>query len=153
MKQSPTDQIVITFVALAAAVLLPASPVHAGKLEAGPNGGKIVGNPPDHAELLLSPTGFLSLTFLDTEKKAAAPGSRTAAVVAQLDTGKKEIPLKLQGDAFVSVEPLPTPEGYTLVIQTRSGPEAKPVNTRVSYNMHVCGGCHLAEYACTCEEH
>jgi hypothetical protein len=38
-------------------------------------------------------------------------------------------------------------------VQTRNAPDAKPSNTRVKYDMHVCGGCKLSEYACTCEEH
>ena len=58
-----------------------------------------------------------------------------------------------KGNALVSTEALPKPEGYILVVQTRNAPDAKPSNTRAKYEMHVCGGCKLSEYACTCEEH
>lgn len=151
MKPSAFDQLALAV--LTAAFLLPSSPARAGQLEAGPNGGRIVGAPPDQAELLISPDGIVTVTFLDAERKPAPPGTRSAAVFAQLDSGKKEIALRPEGDTFVSTEPLPEPEGYTLVVQTRATPEGKPVNTRVTYNVQVCGGCHLAEYACTCEGH
>lgn len=134
-------------------ILFAATPAHAEKFEPGPNGGKLVGTAPDQAELLISPEGIVTITFLDAEKKSAAPGDRTATLFAQLESGRKEITLDRKGDAFVSTEALPKPEGYLLVVQTRSAPGTKPANTRVKYDMHVCGGCNRSEYACTCEEH
>lgn len=137
--------------AIGAALITPTA--HAAPLEAGPGGGKLVGTAPDLAEVLISPEGSLTITFLDAAKKPVAPGTRTATVTAQTEGGRKEIALEAKGDVLVSKEPLPQPEGYTLVVQTRSAPDAKPVNTRITYDMHVCGGCKLNEYACTCTEH
>lgn len=152
MKSSPKN---ITSVLLAAltAIFLVVAPVRADKLEPGPNGGKLLGVAPDQAELLISPEGMATITFLDAEKKPTAPGDRTVALFAQLESGRKAIELERKGDVFVSKEPLPKPEGYTLVVQTRSAPDAKPINTRVKYEMHVCSGCKYSEYACICEDH
>ena len=152
MKSSP-NRIASALLAAVTGILLATAPAHAETLEPGPNGGKLLGTAPDQAELLISPEGIVTITFLDAEKKPAAPGTRTATVFAQLDSGRKEIALESKGNALVSTEALPKPEGYILVVQTRSAPDAKPSNTRAKYEMHVCGGCNLSEYACTCEEH
>ena len=56
-------------------------------------------------------------------------------------------------NALVSTAPLPKPEGYMLVVQSRVGADAKPTNSRFKYAMHICGGCKLPEYACPCTEH
>lgn len=152
MKSSP-KRIASALIAAATGILLATAPAHAEKLEPGPNGGRLVGSAPDQAELLISPEGIVTITFLNAEKKPTAPGTRTVAVFAQLDSGSKDIVLENKGDAFVSTEALPKPEGYILVVQTRSAPDAKPTNTRAKYEMHICGGCNLSEYACTCEEH
>lgn len=139
--------------AITLAVSLSAGSVQAEQLEAGPNKGKLIGAAPDLAEVLISPEGVLTVTFLDAEKKPVAPGSRTATVFAQTEGGRQEVVLEAQGDVLVSKEALPKPEGYTLVVQTRSAADAKPTNTRIKYDMHVCGGCKLSEYACTCADH
>lgn len=128
--------------------------VHAqAALVAGPNGGKLVGGPPDQAEVVISEAGFLSVVFLDEQLKPAPAEARLVAVFAQLDQGRQEVAMKREGEQWVSEAPLPLPEGYTLVVQIRAQAEARPVNVRIQYLMHECGGCSLMEYACTCEEH
>lgn len=138
---------------LLAALLLAIHSIQAAPIEAGPQGGRLVGSPPDQAELLIRPGGLVTVTFLGPDKKPVDPAARSVRLFAQSEAGRREIPLERQGMAFVSKEPLPQPEGYLLMVQTRSGPDAKPVNTRVKYDMHHCGGCQRAEYACTCEGH
>jgi len=153
MKPLP-DRTIAAFAAiLIATSLLLAGTAQAGKPEAGPNGGRLAGTPPDLAEVLIAPDGILTVTFLDADKKPAGPGSRSVTVVAQLDSGKKEIPIEAKGGSFATTEALPTPEGYTLVVQIRATPDAKPVNTRILYRTHICEGCSLGEYACICEGH
>lgn len=137
-----------------ALTLLTAVAAHpAAQIKAGPRGGKLVGNPPAQAELLISPEGIASLTFLDENEKPADPGKRTAALWAQLASGRQEIPLDLQDGVLVSRKPLPQPQGYFLVVQTWTDPEAKPVNTRLKFDLHHCKGCDLKEYACICTDH
>jgi len=120
---------------------------------AGPNKGKLVGQPPNQAEVLIAADGSLTVTFLDEGNKPAAPGSRTVTVFAQLDAGRQPVEMVARDNAFVSAAPLPKPEGYVLVVQTRASADAKPSNVRLTYAMHTCGGCKLPEYACTCTEH
>ena len=123
------------------------------KLEAGPNGGKIIGNEPDRAELVIRDDGKVAVSFLAEAGTSGDIGERLVTLFAQLETGRTEITLVWEGETLVSEEPLPQPEGYTLVVQIRSKADAKPVNARVQYISHICGGCSLKEYACTCEDH
>lgn len=120
---------------------------------AGPNKGKLVGQPPDQAEVLIAADGTLTVTFLDAGQKPIAPGARTVTVFAQLDSGRQPVEMVARDNAFVSAAPLPKPEGYVLVVQTRATAKSKPANSRLTYAMHTCGGCKLPEYACTCTEH
>lgn len=136
-----------------ALVALLTAPSLAAPATAGPNGGKLLGADPDRAELVIDAKGMLTLTFLDKKLKPIPAGPRTVTLIAQLESGRQVIALELKDGIFVSKDPLPQPDGYTLVLQLRPNAEAKPVNFRVPYQMSLCGGCNLREYACTCEHH
>ena len=41
-------------------------------------------------------------------------------------------------------------DGYNLVVQFKQTADAKPQNFRFKLDLHTCGGCKRAEYACTC---
>ncbi len=138
--------------ALAAGLVVTVA-AQAEKPAAGPNQGKLIGQPPEQAEVLIGADGILTVTFLDADKKPSAPGTRTLAVFAQLDSGRQPVGMEAKGNAFVSTAPLPKPDGYMLVVQTRAGADAKPTNNRLKYAMHMCAGCKLPEYACPCTEH
>ena len=121
--------------------------------EVGPNKGKLIGQVPAQAEALISPDGILTISFLDASLKPIAPGDRSLKVFAQLDSGRQPVEMTTKENAFESTAPLPKPEGYMLVVQSRAGGDAKPTNSRFKYAMHICGGCKLSEYACPCTEH
>ena len=52
---------------------------------------------------------------------------------------------------FVSKSPLPEGDGYNLVVQFKEKSDAKPQNFRFKLDMHTCGECQRAEYACICQ--
>ena len=41
-------------------------------------------------------------------------------------------------------------DGYNVVVQFKQTAEAKPHNFRFKLDLHPCGECKRAEYACTC---
>lgn len=139
-------------IAMATVLVLSLSNVYA-VMVAGPNGGKIVGTAPDRAEVVIKDDGVLVVRFLDDQNQVVTIGDRSVKLFAQLESGRQEIMLQAEEQTLVSTLPLPQPEGYTLVVQIRSSAEAQPVNARIQYISHVCGGCSLKEYACTCEDH
>ena len=55
-----------------------------------------------------------------------------------------------KGDALVSKTKLPEGEGYNIVVQFKQTADGKPQNIRFKLDMHTCGECKRAEYACTC---
>jgi hypothetical protein len=73
-------------------------------------------------------------------------------VVADTRDGKQTIEFEKKGEVLVSKAKLPEGDGYGIVVQLRARPDAKPQNLRFKLETHVCGGCHRAEYACTCDE-
>ena len=65
---------------------------------------------------------------------------------------KDKLEFEKKGNLLVSKTPLPAGEHYTVVIQVRATPEAKPKNFRIPLDLSVCKGCGNAEYACICNE-
>ena len=94
----------------------------------------------------------VSLAFYGTDNKQVAPSGQTVTAVAEAKIGKTKLEFEKKGDLLVSKTPLPEGNGYTVVVQYRATPDAKPKNFRVPLNLENCGGCNRAEYACTCDE-
>ena len=123
----------------------------AAKKVAGPNGGRILKEVEPHAELFVTAERKVKLTFLDDAGKAApAPAGATATAI----TGDRSAPTTLEFElvegALVSKTALPEGQNLPAIVTIRAGAEAKPVRARLQINLSVCGGCQLAEYACTC---
>lgn len=139
--------------ALLVAIVFLAANAAAGEIGPGPNGGKLLALEPGRAEVLIAGDGLLTVTFLDAAGRPEPAGGRSVAVFAQPDSGRQQVAMEAKDGSFVSSGPLPQPEGYLLVVQVRGGAGDKPVNHRIKYDTHMCGGCRLAEYACTCADH
>lgn len=120
------------------------------KHPSGPNGGRILpGNP--RSEFWITPERKIQILFLD-EKLQPTPRIQQSAIAHLLLTnGRQSLDFEPHGDnALISTKTLPEGDGYVIVIQLRASPESKPENHRISYHEHVCSGCNLLEYACTC---
>jgi len=124
-----------------------ASEDHAHK--ATPNGGRLLDKTEPHAELVIEKDRSVTINFYDDDMKPIAVTSQTVTVIANA-TPKVTLEFEKQGDSLVSKAKLPEGEGYTLVVQFRKEANAKPVNLRFKLDLHTCGGCQRAEYACTC---
>lgn len=121
------------------------------KKVAGPNGGRILKEVEPHAELFVTAERKVKLTFLDEAGKAApAPAGATATMV----TGDRAAPTTLEFElvegALVSKAALPEGKNLPAIVTIKAGAEAKPARSRLQINLVICGGCQLAEYACTC---
>jgi len=117
---------------------------------AGPNGGRVLESKPLHAEFFVQPDRKIRLTFLDEALKPTAAGSQEAKAIAEAKTGKATLEFEKAGNVLVSKTALPEGDGYRIVVQIKNDPAAKPQNFRIDFLSHICGGCKLAEYACTC---
>jgi hypothetical protein len=86
----------------------------------------------------------------DTALKPLPPGEQTVNAFAEVKSNKVKLEFEKKGDVLVSKTPLPEGDGYNMVVQIKTKPDAKPQNFRIKYDAGTCGECKRAEYACTC---
>jgi hypothetical protein len=118
----------------------------------GPKGGRLLEKTEPRAEFFLEQDRTATITFYDAALKPIPAGEQTVTIAADTRDGKQTIEFEKKGEVLVSKAKLPEGDGYGIVVQLRARPDAKPQNLRFKLETHVCGGCHRAEYACTCDE-
>lgn len=117
---------------------------------AGPKGGRILDKTTPHAEFVIEKDRSVTINFYNAELKSVAVTTQVVTVIATAKNAKTTIEFEKKGDALVSKTKLPDGEGYNLVVQFKQTAEAKPQNFRLKLDLHTCGGCKRAEYACIC---
>jgi hypothetical protein len=122
------------------------------KVQAGPKGGRLLETDAPRPEFFVEKDRKISLTFYDAKSKPVAVTAQTAIATAETKQGRVKLEFEKKGDILVSKTALPEGEGYTVVLQVKATPEAKPKNFRIPLVLHECGGCKRVEYACTCDE-
>ncbi len=122
----------------------------AAKPLAGPKGGKLLDNATPRAEFLIGADNRVTVSFYDAQLKAVPASGQVVAVTAEPKSGKVTLTMEAKDGAFVSKETLPDGDGYNLIVQVKATADATPQNFRLTYDLHICGGCKLKEYACTC---
>lgn len=142
-------RIIIGTVLMMASALLFAADEH--KTEAGPKGGRILEIEPLHAEFFVEKDRKVSITFYDGKMKPIAAADQVVTAVAEMPSGKVKLEFEKKGDVLISKTELPKGDGYKVVVQIKSKPDAKPQNFRIPLNLEICSGCKLAEYACACD--
>jgi hypothetical protein len=122
------------------------------KVQTGPKGGRLLETDAPRPEFFVEKDRKISLTFYDAKSKPVAVTAQTATATAETKQGRVKLEFEKKGDILVSKTALPEGEGYTVVLQVKATPEAKPKNFRIPLVLHECGACKRAEYACTCDE-
>jgi hypothetical protein len=120
------------------------------KVEAGPNGGRLLEKTQPKAEFLVEKDRTVKVSFFDATLKPVAAAGQHVTVIADTKSGKTKLEFEKKGNVLVSKTKLPEGDGYPVVVQFKQDAEAKPQNFRFALELHVCGGCKRAEYACTC---
>lgn len=119
---------------------------------AGPKGGRLLTGTEPTAEFHLEPDHTVSIAFYDASLQPVGVNSQVVVVIADAASGRETIEFEKKGDVLVSKKPLPEGDDYNLVVQIRQTAESKPQNHRFKLLTHICAGCSLQEYACTCDE-
>jgi len=117
------------------------------KVEAGPKGGRILEKTSPKAEFVVEKDHSVTIVFYGADLKPIAVTDQSVTVVA----GKAKLEFEKKGDVLVSKTKLPEGDGYNVVVQFKQTADAKPLNLRFKLDMHTCGECKRAEYACTCD--
>ena len=120
------------------------------KVEGGPKGGRILEKTSPKAEFFVEKDKTVTIAFYDANLKPVPAADQSVTVQADAKDGKVKLEFEKKGDSLVSKSKLPEGDGYNVVVQFKQTAEAKPVNLRFKLDMHTCGECKRAEYACSC---
>jgi hypothetical protein len=92
----------------------------------------------------------VTINFYNHDMKPVAVTTQTVTVQADAQDGKAKLEFEQKGDSLVSKTKLPDGDGYNIVVQFKPTTDAKPQNFRFKLDLHTCGECKRAEYACAC---
>jgi hypothetical protein len=121
------------------------------KIEAGPKGGRILEKTSPKAEFYVEKDRSVTIAFYDANLKPVSPADQSVTVIADAKAGKAKLEFEKKGDLLVSKTKLPKGDGYNVVVQFKQTADVKPQNFRFTLDLHTCGGCKRAEYACACD--
>ncbi len=116
-----------------------------------PKGGRLLEKTEPHAEFVVEKDRSVTINFYNEEMKPVAATDQIVTVIADAKDGKAKLEFEKKGDTLVSKTKLPEGDGYNVVVQFKSKPDAKVQNLRFTLDMHTCGECKRAEYACVCD--
>jgi hypothetical protein len=132
------------------ALLLAGSVIAAEKIVPGPKGGKMLDQ---QTEFYVEKDRTVVLAFYGADLKPQPVGAQTAVIWADAKSGRVKLEMEKKGDVLVSKTALPEGDGYNVMVQLKSTPDAKAQNHKVNLNIEPCTKCQRAEYACICEQH
>ena len=146
-------QIVTVAIALCTgfALAADAQDKHDHKAKATPKGGRLLEKTEPHAELVVEKDRTVTINFYNHDMKPVVPTTQSVTLIAEGKDPKVSLDFEKKGNSLVSKTRLPEGDGYNVIVLFRQSPEAKPQNFRFKLDMHMCGGCKRAEYACTCD--
>ena len=131
--------------------LFSASAADKHEHKATPKGGRLLDKTEPHAEFVVEKDRSVTINFYSEEMKPVPAADQAVTVIADAKDGKAKLEFEKKGDVLVSKTKLPEGEGYNVVVQFKAKPDAKVQNLRFKLDMHTCGECKRAEYACTCD--
>jgi len=118
---------------------------------ATPKGGRLLEKTEPHAEFVVEKDRTVTINFYNHDMKPVPVTTQTVTTIADAKDGKATLQFEKKGDSLVSKTKLPEGEGYNVVVQFKQTAEARPLNHRFKLDLHTCGECKRAEYACTCD--
>ena len=123
----------------------------AGKLPGGPQGGRLLEKTEPLAEFVVGKDRIVTIHFYNPDLKAVPVTTQSVSVVADGKGVKTKLEFEKKGDSLVSKTKLPEGDGYPVVVQFQRTAGARPQNFRFKLELHTCGECQRAEYACICD--
>ena len=123
------------------------------KVKAGPRKGLILDLGGKQAEFFVEKDRTISIAVFDAAMKAQPASTEVITATAEAPSGKAKIAFEAKDGKLVSTTKLPEGEGYQVVVQAKSTPDAKTKNFRIKLLLYTCKECSNPEYACTCADH
>ena len=101
------------------------------------------------AEFLVQKDRSVAITFYDDALEPVAAVDQNAVIWANAKSGRVKLETEKKDGMLISRQPFPEGEGYNVVVQLKSKPEAKAQSFKITYHTEPSEKCKLAEYACT----
>lgn len=117
----------------------------------GPRGGRLLQLTEPKAEFVVEKDRAATITFYD-DKNKPVPASDQSAILTAMGDQRQTIEFEKKDNLLVSKSKLPPGDPYPVILQFKSAPNARANNFRFNLDLSVCGGCKLAEYACSCHD-
>ncbi|MFT4901735.1 MAG: hypothetical protein ACI81V_001010 [Lentimonas sp.] len=145
----------LLFAALLCSNLLPAGPSHGDSDHAhagltAPNGGRLVQTVEPHLEFLLLPDRFVQISFVNDAGELVAAAEQSIRLVGGDRSHAIRVGFERVGTVLRSTQAMPDLADMPIILQIKTDPSAGTVLEKFYLNTFTCGGCDLAEYACTC---
>jgi hypothetical protein len=122
-------------------------------IKAGPRKGRLLEVDKEKAEFFVEKDRSISIAVYDAALKAQPASTEVITATAEAPSGKVKIEFEAKDGKLVSTTKLPEGEGYQVVVQAKSTPDAKTKNFRIKLLLFTCKECGNPEYACTCADH
>jgi len=121
------------------------------KVQAGPNGGRILHGVEPHLEFLVTEDRKVRITAVDDENEAIPIAAQSVRVIGGDRTNPTRLSFEKEGDVLVSDSTVPEGENFPVVVQIKPTPDAKTVLEKFQVNLEDCPTCEYREYACVCD--
>ncbi len=121
------------------------------KIEAGPNGGRILNVVEPHLEFFVTKDRKVKITAVGENGKAIPIEKQVVKVTGGSRSNPTRMKFEKQGDVLVSDVAFPAGNDFPVVVQIKQKKVAKTVMAKFNLNLSDCPTCKYKEYACACD--
>ena len=121
------------------------------KVEAGPNGGRILNIVEPHLEFFVTKDRKVQITAVGEDGKAVPIGKQVVKVTGGSRSNPTRMKFKKEGDVLVSDIAFPAGNDFPVVVQVKEKKISKSLLVKFNLNLRDCPTCDFAEYACACD--
>ncbi len=121
------------------------------KLQAGPNGGRILKSVEPHLEFFVTEDRKVQITAVDDDNKAIPVEVASVTVIGGDRSSPTRLSFAKSGDALLSDIAFPAGNDFPVVVQITPSADAKKITEKFNLNLASCPTCEYKEYACICD--
>lgn len=122
-----------------------------GKIEDGPNGGRLLTVVEPHLEFFVTEDRKVQITSVNDDEKAQPIGEQVVKVIGGDRSNPTRMSFSRQGDVLLSDIAFPEGNDFPVVVQIKTTPDGDTVTEKFNLNLEQCPECPNKEYACTCD--
>jgi len=122
------------------------------KIQAGPNGGRVLKKTETHLEYFVTADRKVQITALDKDHKAIPMGDQLVTVSAGDETNLIELTFEKQGDLLISNVALPEGDDFPVTVQVKVSADAETVTEKFTMDFSPCEDCDYLAYVCNIDQ-